>query len=177
MYDEVSKSWLYPFIMAGINTKVVRRSNAIAGYPYGKNFRYEESSMAGDGEDGKQKAMTAAAMLGAMMAKPGTEAKKAADSQMPKPGEGPSKSERDAGFYDLRFYTTLNDGGMIVAKVYGDKDPGYGSTSKILAECGLCLVKDSTPKLGGVLTPSVAMGDALLSRLQSNAGLTFSIES
>jgi len=177
VYDDVSKSWLYPFIMAGINTKIVRRSNAILDYPYGKEFRYEEASMSGDGDDGKQKAMTAAAMLGAMMAKPGSEAKKAADSKMPKPGEGPSQAEREAGFYDLRFYTTLSDGSAIVGKVTGDRDPGYGSTSKMLAECGVCLAQDETPEISGVLTPSVAMGDALLSRLQKNAGLTFSIES
>jgi len=177
VYDEVSKSWLYPFIMAGINTKVVRRSNAIANYPYGKEFRYEESSMAGDGEEGKQKAMNAAARLGAMTAKPGSDAKKAADSKMPKPGEGPSKEDREAGFYDLRFYTTLSDGTQVIGKVTGDRDPGYGSTSKMLSECGICLAKDSTPEVAGVLTPSVAMGDSLLSRLTSNAGLTFSIES
>lgn len=175
-YDDTSESWIYPFIMAGINTKVVRRSNALADYSYGREFRYEEASMSGDGEEGKTQAMTAAAMLGAITSKPGTDAKKEADKRMPKPGEGPSKAEREAGFYDLRFYTTLSDQSQVVGKVTGDRDPGYGSTSKMLAECGICLAHDITPEAYGVITPSIAMGDALLKRLTENAGLSFSME-
>lgn len=176
LHDETSNNWIYPFIMAGINTKIVRRSNAIAGYPYGKDFRYEEATMAGEGEEGKAKAMKEAGRLAAMMAKPGSDMKKAVDANMPKPGEGPNKEQREAGFYDLRFYSTLEDGKMALGIVTGDRDPGYGSTSKILAECGVCLAKDETPDVAGVLTPSVAMGDVLLKRLQDNAGLTFSFE-
>ena len=175
VYDEAAKSWIYPFIMAGINTKIVRRSNAIAGYPYGKEFRYDEAIMTSDGDEGKQKAIKEAMVLKAMMAEPNTPEKEAVNQKMPKPGEGPDKAMREAGFYDLRMYTTLSNGNAIIGKVTGDKDPGYGSTSKMLAECGVCLAKDETPEATGVLTPSTAMGEALLKRLQENAGLTFSI--
>ena len=100
--------------------------------------------------------------------------KKGIDRVLPKPGEGPNKAQREAGFYNLRFYGTLEDGSTAVATVTGDMDPGYGSTSKMLAESAICLAKDDLPDVGGLLTPSVAMGDALLNRLQENAGLTFS---
>ncbi len=177
VYDQVAKSWIYPFIMAGINTKVVRRSNALGNYPYGKSFRYDEAVMSGDGIKGRLKGISAAMSLGLLfMAKPGSLAKKVVDRIMPKPGEGPNEAKREAGFYNLKFYTTLDDGTTFVGKVTGDRDPGYGSTCKILAESAICLAKDQTPDVAGVLTPSIAMGDALLERLQANAGLTFSIE-
>lgn len=177
VYDKTSKSWIYPFVMAGINTKVVRRSNALFGYPYGKNFKYEEAVMSGDGMAGKLKGYAAAASLGVMMmAKPGSLIKKGVDMMLPKPGEGPDKAAREAGFYNLRFHASFEDGSTGLGKVTGDMDPGYGSTSKMLAEAAICLAKDKLPSIGGVLTPSVAMGDALLKRLEENAGLTFSYE-
>ena len=175
VYDEVSRNWIFPFIMAMINTKVVRRSNALAGYPYGKNFQYEEATMAGSGWQGKLKAYMAALPLGLIrMAKPGSLLKKGIDWLMPSPGEGPTEAQREAGYFNLRFYNTLADGRVVVGKVTGDKDPGYGSTCKMLAESAICLAKDETLNTYGVLTPSVAMGDVLLERLQANAGLTFS---
>lgn len=178
IYDHTAKSWIYPFIMASINTKVVRRSNALGNYPYGKNFRYDEAILSGDGLKGRMKGVSAAISLGLlMMAKPGSIAKKVVDRIMPKPGEGPNEAKREAGFYNLKFYTTLEDGTTFVGKVTGDRDPGYGSTCKMLAESAICLAKDQTPDVAGVLTPSIAMGDALLERLQANAGLTFSVES
>lgn len=175
VYDETSQNWIFPFIMATINTKVVRRSNALAGYPYGKDFQYEEATMAGNGWQGKLKAYAAALPLGLIStAKPGSLLKKVVDRIMPDPGEGPSKAKREAGYFNLRFYNTLSDGSVVVGKVTGDRDPGYGSTCKMLAESAICLAQDKTPEVAGVLTPSVAMGDALLERLQANAGLTFS---
>lgn len=177
VYDEAAKSWIYPFIMAGINTKVVRRSNALSGYPYGKDFLYDEAVMSGDGFSGKMKGFAAVIPLGIMMmAKPGSMIKKLVDKALPKPGEGPDKAKRAAGFYNLRFLATLEDGSTAVGKVTGDMDPGYGSTSKMMAESAICLAKDDLPKIGGMLTPSVAMGDLLLDRLQASAGLTFSYE-
>ncbi|MEO1651985.1 MAG: saccharopine dehydrogenase NADP-binding domain-containing protein [Bacteroidota bacterium] len=175
-YDDKAKTWIFPFIMAGINTRIVRRSNAVAGYPYGKEFRYEEATMAGDGEEGKNRAMQEGMRLKAMMSKPGSAEKAEVNKRMPKPGEGPSKAEREAGFYDLKFFTTFQDGSTGLGTVYGDRDPGYGSTSKMLAETAICLAQDELPSEGGVLTPSTAMGDALLKRLEDNAGLTFSFE-
>ncbi|MEM7345778.1 MAG: saccharopine dehydrogenase NADP-binding domain-containing protein [Chloroflexota bacterium] len=174
IYDDAINSWIFPFIMAGINTKIVRRSNALGGYPYGREFRYDEAVMSGDGFQGRMKGLAAAVPLGIMMTlKPGSLLKKGVDRLMPKPGEGPTRQQREAGFYDLRFIATLADGSSAVGRLTGDMDPGYGSTSKMIAECAICLVKDEIPDTAGVLTPSIAMGDALLKRLQENAGLTF----
>ncbi len=174
VYDEVSKSWIIPFIMAGINTKVVRRSNALANYPYGKDFLYDEAMMTGDGFGGRIKGFSTAAALGVvMMAKPGSLLKKGVDAMLPEPGEGPNKKERENGFYNLLFFANLKDGSTVTGKVTGDRDPGYGSTSKMLAESAICLALDELPDMAGMLTPATAMGDALLDRLQENAGLTF----
>ena len=177
VYDKASKSWIGPFIMAAINTKIVRRSNALTGYSYGKDFMYDEATLSGKGINGKIRGYISAIPLGLLMsAKPGSLLKKIIDYLLPKAGQGPSKEKREAGFYNLRFYITLEDGSKVFAKVIGDMDPGYGSTSKMLGETAVCLAKDILPDSSGVLTPSVAMGDAILSRLQKNAGLTFSFK-
>ena len=177
VYDEVSGNWIFPFIMAGINTKVVRRSNALAGYPYGRDFRYDEAMMGGKGITGRLTSLAATGAIGiVMMAKPGSLFKKGIDALFPDPGEGPNQKQREEGYYNLRFYTTLADGSVAQGKVTGDMDPGYGSTSKMLAECAISLAQDSLPDTYGVLTPATAMGDHLLERLQANAGLTFSFE-
>ena len=174
IYDKTSKSWICPFVMATINTKVVRRSNALANYPYGKDFEYNEAMLTGDGIGGRMKGLATAGALGVvMMARPGSLLKKGVDAMLPKPGEGPNKKERENGFYNLVFNTTLADGSLVKGVVKGDRDPGYGSTSKMLAESAICLAIDELPEVAGMLTPAVAMGDALLKRLQDNAGLTF----
>tara|TARA_B110000196_G_scaffold298018_1_gene289565 strand:- start:2193 stop:3410 length:1218 start_codon:yes stop_codon:yes gene_type:complete len=175
VYDKASKSWIGPFIMAAINTKIVRRSNALSGYAYGKDFRYDEATLSGKGLKGRVKGFISVIPIGLMMsAKPGSLLKRIIDKILPKAGEGPNKKQRENGFYNLRFYITYEDGSKALAKVIGDMDPGYGSTSKILSEAAICLAKDELSYLGGVLTPSTAMGDKLLSRLEKNAGLTFS---
>ena len=175
VYDKASKSWIGPFIMAAINTKIVRRSNALSGYAYGKDFRYDEATLSGKGLKGRVKGFISVIPIGLMMsAKPCSLLKRIIDKILPKAGEGPNKKQRENGFYNLRFYITYEDGSKALAKVIGDMDPGYGSTSKILSEAAICLAKDELSYLGGVLTPSTAMGDKLLSRLEKNAGLTFS---
>ena len=177
VFDKASQSWIGPFIMAGINTKVVRRSNILSGYSYGKNFRYEEATIYGKGFKGRMKGIINAIPMGLMMsAKPGSLLKRAVDAVLPKPGEGPTKKQREDGFYNLKFYITLEDGSSAFAKITGDMDPGYGSTSKMLGEAAVCLAMDKLSNLSGILTPSIAMGDALLKRLEKNAGLTFSFE-
>lgn len=178
IYDDDAKSWLAPFIMATINTKVVRRSHALGGYPYGQDFMYDEAMMTGDGIGGRVKAYSTAAALGILMVgKPGSVLKKLTDRVLPDPGEGPNEHQRNTGFYNLRFYAKMRDGSMHEAKVTGDKDPGYGSTSKMLAEAAVCLAKDKDvcPKVAGLLTPAIALGDVYIDRLQSNAGLTFEL--
>lgn len=97
---------------------------------------------------------------------------------LPKPGEGPSKEQRENGFYNLVFLGKTEDGQEFVARVTGDKDPGYGSTAKVISECAICLAKDITSEQtgGGLWTPAAAMGDQLLDRLVNSAGLTFEME-
>ena len=177
IYDKASNSWIGPFVMAAINTKIVRRSNALSGYAYGKDFMYDEATLSGNGLKGKFRAYVSALPLAILMsAKPGSFLKKIIDIILPKPGEGPNKDKRESGFYNLRFYITLEDESNAFAKVIGDMDPGYGSTSKMLGESAVCLAKDILPDSSGVLTPSIAMGDAILDRLQKNAGLSFSFK-
>ena len=177
IYDKASNGWIGPFVMAAINTKIVRRSNALSGYLYGKNFMYDEATLSGKGLKGRVKAYMSAIPLALLMsAKPGSFLKRIIDAFLPKPGQGPDKKNREQGFYNLRFYIELEDGSNAFAKVIGDMDPGYGSTAKMLGETAVCLAKDSLPNSVGVLTPSVAMGDAILNRLQKNAGLTFSFK-
>ena len=162
--DEDFGSWVAPFIMAPINTKNIHRSNAIMGHPYGTDFVYDEMMLTGPGEAGKAAAE--------MVAKSNT----MGGDDGPKPGEGPSKEEREAGLYDFALLGITKNGDRIRATVTGDKDPGYGSTSKIISEAAICLVKDCTDLGGGIYTPAAAMGLTLVGRLQSHAGLTFSID-
>ena len=160
--DKVTGSWVAPFMMAGINTKAVHRSNFLLDHPWGKDFQYDEMLMVDGPPTGGQ---------------PQTGFNFGA-GPMPQPGEGPSKEEREAGNYDILFVGEATDGRIIRCSVKGDMDPGYGSTSKILAESAVCLVRDVpravTP--GGCWTSASAMGDALIARLEKNAGLTFAVE-
>ena len=111
-----------------------------------------------------------------MLAKPGSIIKKIVDKILPSAGEGPSKKDRENGYYNLRFYVTYEDGSKAIAKVTGDMDPGYGSTSKMLSEAAICLANDNLDTINGVITPSTAMGDNLLERLENKSGLTFNIK-
>jgi len=145
-----------PFMMATINTKNVHRSNLLQGHAYGTDFAYDEMSVVTPG------APTEFTDLGGAGA--------------PKPGEGPSKAEREAGFYDLLFVGIDTDGKQVRGSVHGDKDPGYGSTSKIIAETAICLVQEAPDVAGGVWVPGAALGDRLVKRLADRAGLTFKDE-
>lgn len=174
---EASGLWTAPFVMAGINTRVVRRSHALRGYPWGTDFRYHEAVVAGRGTSGRVKANVLTAGIGAFVTAAAFDLSRKALERfvLPEPGEGPDEEARENGFFDLRTYGELADGTVIRGKTTGDRDPGYGSTSKMLSECALCLAQDDLHSPGGILTPAVAMGDALLGRLQRNAGLTFEI--
>jgi short subunit dehydrogenase-like uncharacterized protein len=167
VFDEELNSWTAPFAMATINTRNVHRSNALMGFPYGKDFVYDEMMLTGPGEKGEQAAKRVAAAINA---------EKMGASSVPKPGEGPSKEERDAGHYDLLFVAFAPDGRQIHAVVRGDRDPGYGSTSKMISECAICLLRDTPEVPAGIWTPGAAMGDKLIKRLVDHAGLTFEVE-
>ena len=162
LLDEKLNMWVAPFVMAPINTKNIHRSNALLGHAYGEDFCYDEMMIAGEGEEGKQIAdvMNSSNPMGG--------------DNLPQPGEGPSKESRKQGNYDLLFFADFDEG-SIEARVTGDMDPGYGSTSKMIAESALCLIQDCGDLSGGMYTPAPAMGEKLIKRLTKNAGLTFDI--
>jgi short subunit dehydrogenase-like uncharacterized protein len=162
--DEVVGQWVAPFIMAAINTKNVHRSNALMGHPYGEDFQYDEMMLTGAGDQGKAVADMVAS------------SNPLAGDDVPKPGEGPSKEAREAGNYDILFIGTAADGQEVRAAVTGDMDPGYGSTSKMLAESAVCLIEDCPELPGGIYTPAPAMGQKLIDRLVAHAGLDFRVE-
>lgn len=163
IHEDDLNSWAAPFIMAAINTKNIHRTNALIDHRYGEGFKYSEMILTGPGEQGEAIAKAVASDKSIM------------GEDAPKPGEGPTKEERENGHYSVLFLGDTAKGEKLSAMVKGDKDPGYGSTSKMIAESALCLIEDATETGGGVWTPASAMGDVLTERLQKNAGLSFSI--
>jgi short subunit dehydrogenase-like uncharacterized protein len=162
LLDEKLNMWVAPFVMAPINTKNIHRSNALLGHEYGEDFCYDEMMIAGKGEEGKQiaDAMTSANPMGG--------------ENVPQPGEGPSQESREQGNYDVLFFADIDEE-SIEARVTGDMDPGYGSTSKMITESAMCLIHDCNDLPGGIYTPAPAMGNKLIKRLIEKAGLTFDI--
>lgn len=176
VYCEDADSWTAPFVMAMINCKVVRRSHALLGYPYGKDFRYQEAVMTGDGVPGYLKSVAMTAAIGSFMAGGSwSPTRKVLQAFMPTPGEGPGKELQQSGFFNLMQIGELADGTLLKTRITGDQDPGYGSTSKMLSECAVCLAKNELESPGGILTPASAMARPLLDRLQDNAGLSFEL--
>lgn len=164
MVDEVLGLWVAPFIMAAINTRNIHRSNLLMQHAYGADLVYDEMLVTGAGDKGEAMAHAVAAD------------KSLGSDNGPQPGEGPSRAERDAGFYDLLFVGDTAQGQRLRVGVTGDRDPGYGSTSKMIAEAAVCLLQDATATPGGIWTPAAAMGQPLMARLQAHAGLTFEVE-
>ncbi|HSJ99544.1 MAG TPA: saccharopine dehydrogenase NADP-binding domain-containing protein [Myxococcota bacterium] len=168
--------WTAPFVMAAINTRVVRRSNAVAGYPYGRDFRYVERMTLPAGPTGLPAALAVAggtAAVSVVLRVPAL--RNAARRWMPKPGEGPTPEQRARGFFVARLLATCDDGSTLRGRVEDRRDPGYGSTAVMLAESARCLARDPLTTPFGVLTPASAMGGALLARLRA-AGMTWEIE-
>jgi short subunit dehydrogenase-like uncharacterized protein len=161
-YDPAVGGWVAPFVMAAINTKNVHRTNALLGHAYGADFVYDEMMIApGLGDIGKAAAEAIARM------------NPIGGDKGPKPGEGPTRAEREAGFYDILFIGEMPDGDRVEAVVTGDMDPGYGSTSKMIAETALCLIDEPLDATGGIWTPTALMAEPLRRRLTEKAGLTF----
>ena len=162
LYDEALGNWAAPFIMATINTKNVHRTNFLLGHPYGADFVYDEMVLTGPGEQGEAiaKHLAATPMIGG--------------ENDPQPGEGPSKEERDTGFYDVLFLGEYPDGRMIRYGVKGRYDPGYGSTSRMIAETGIALLACQAE--GAIATPGALLGEALVARLREHAEITFAVE-
>jgi short subunit dehydrogenase-like uncharacterized protein len=178
--DEAAQSWTGPFVMAAINTKNVHRTNLLLGHPWGRDFVYDERMLTGDGERGERRARALArkSRLQNTLLGWGISRELLRRFALPKPGEGPGPSEREAGRYEVLFIGDAAKEQRLRATVKGDRDPGYGSTCKIITEAALCLAGeiDRTTTGGGVWTPGSAMGMALIPRLRNRAGLAFAIE-
>lgn len=181
VWDPDVDSWTAPFVMAGVNTRVVRRSNALMDYAYGRDFRYNEAMMTGRGLSGWARANTMTVALGGFMAAAWLPPTRAILNRLflPAPGEGPSAEDREKGFYDIVLIGKAGGPGprTLRGRVKGDRDPGYGSTCKMLGESAVCLALDKLEVGGGFWTPASAMGADLIARLENNAGLSFEIES
>ncbi len=162
-YEESEGKWAAPFIMATINTKNVHRTNFLLGHPYGTDFKYDEMVLTSAGEIGEKLAHGMAEML-----------KNPFGAKPPQPGEGPTKEERDNGFYDVLFIGEWPDGKTIRYSVKGRYDPGYGSTSRMIAETGIALLDCKAE--GGISLPGALLGEALVKRLQDHAEITFGVE-
>ena len=162
-YEEDVGKWAAPFVMAAINTKNVHRTNFLRGHPYGTDFRYDEMVLTSPGDAGKAAADALVQMV-----------KNPFGSKPPKPGEGPTKEERENGFYDVLFVGEWTDGKAIRYAVKGKFDPGYGSTSRMLGETAMALLDSKAG--GGVGTPGSFLGEALVDRLREHAHLTFELE-
>ena len=165
VFEEDLQSWAAPFMMALINTRNVHRSNMLMDFRYGKEFVYDEMVLTGPGEKGEANAKR---VMAVNAEKTGPNA--------PKPGEGPSKEERENGLFNLLYVAVAPDGRMVRAGVTGDRDPGYGSTSKMISECAICLLREATEVAAGFWTPGAAMQHKLIKRLIDHAGLRFEVE-
>ena len=177
IYDDDAECWTAPFVMGSVNMRVVRRSNALADFPYGREFRYRESMLTGRGVAGRLKGTMLTLGLGGLVLGGSFSPTRRFLQKfvLPKPGEGPSPELQQTGFFKLLLIGKLADGRILRSQVTGDQDPGYGSTSKMLSESAVCLARDDLTTTGGIWTPAAAMGSALLSRLRENAGLTFDV--
>ncbi|EED33500.1 saccharopine dehydrogenase [gamma proteobacterium NOR5-3] len=174
VFDPCFEQWTTPFVMALINERVVRRSNALMDFPWGRDFNYDESQLCAS------RAQALAISLGmgaAMLTASNTLGRNAMARWLPKPGEGPDRDARERGFFELFFHAEHPKDlrKSLRARVSGDRDPGYGSTSRMLGESAVCLAKDPATVSGGVWTPASALAPALIPRLEKNAGLEFSL--
>ncbi|MDH4256007.1 MAG: saccharopine dehydrogenase NADP-binding domain-containing protein [Gammaproteobacteria bacterium] len=170
--------WTAPFVMATINMRVVRRSNALMGHPWGRDFRYSEATIAGRGPAGWLKAASMTAGLGGFVAAASSDflRRNLVQRLLPEPGEGPDREARENGFFNMILVGTTASGKELRARVKGNRDPGYGATSRMLAESAVCLAADDLEVPGGFWTPASALGQRLIERLQQNAGMSFELE-
>jgi short subunit dehydrogenase-like uncharacterized protein len=177
-YDADLRMWAGPFIMAGLDTRVVRRSNALQGWAYGRQFRYREVTGFGAGPAGAVQAAALATALKAGMAGLAFGPSRALLGQLlPASGQGPGETTRRRGFFRMQIHMRTSAGVQYLAKIEARGDPGYAATSVMLGETALCLAldRDRLPIRAGVLTPATAMGTALAGRLKA-AGHTLTVQ-
>ena len=172
--DEALGQWIAPFVMASFNTRIVRRSNALQDWAYGRGFRYREVTGLGTG---RLAPVVGAGLAGGIVGLAGGLAVKPTrmllDRVLPDPGEGPSEKAREAGLFRMEIHTTTSTGARYVSRVAAKGDPGYKATAVMMGEAALCLALDRErlPQRGGVLTPASGIGTALADRLRA-AGMT-----
>ena len=178
-WDELAQAWTGPFVMATINTKNVHRTHALRGHPWGTGFVYSERMLTGGGPVGQAaaKALARSTRVQNLLLAFAPSRALIRRFALPQPGQGPTQAQREKGRYEVLFYGQTADGQTLSASVAGDRDPGYGSTSKMISEAALCLAQDvdHTMAPGGVWTPGAAMGLTLVRRLQERAGLAFKV--
>ena len=178
-YDPDFEAWVAPFVMSAINTRIVQRSNALLDQAYGKGFAYDEAVLTGRGLKGRANAAGMSAALAAFTLAAALPPTRWALERfvLPAPGEGPGPEAQRKGFFDLRFYGSTADGRSLRTRVTGDRDPGYGSTAKMLGQAGACLALDISrnDRAGGFWTPATIFGDRLIERLTAHSGLTFEV--
>lgn len=177
VYDDGHDTWMAPFVMASTNSRVVFRTHSLLGKPWGDGFKYGEAMMMGDGIGGRAKALALSGTLGGFMGAAAVgPMRKVLGKFLPEPGEGPSPEAQEAGFFDIRFHGTTASGADVHTKVTGDRDPGYGSTAKMLGEAAVTLLGRSHSDVGGGFwTPATALGDDYITALEANAGLSFEV--
>jgi short subunit dehydrogenase-like uncharacterized protein len=177
MRDPASGEWIAPFVMASVNTRVVQRSHALLGRPWGADFRYDEAMLMGSGPLGAAKAGGLVAGLGAFMGLTALgPTRRALTRVLPKPGDGPGPEAQASGHFDLRFFGATAAGDRLRTRVTGDRDPGYGCTARMLGEAAAALVDlDGDEVGGGFWTPATALGDRLVERLEAHAGMRFDV--
>lgn len=179
-YDSDFKAWIAPFVMSSINTRVVHRSNALRNNAYGDDFRYDEAMLTGRGLKGSATAIAIASGTAAMIlgAATGPTRRLLENYAVPKPGEGPSPKQQLKGHYELDFLGISETGDTLKLQVRGDRDPGYGSTAKMLAQAGACLAQDISRETqpGGFWTPASIYDQRLIDRLQRDAGMVFELQ-
>lgn len=173
-FDADFNQWTSPFIMAAINTRVVRRSNALLGFPWGENFRYDEATLNASRYEATRNTVAGGIGMVALALRP---TRKLAQRFLPKPGEGPTRDQREAGYYEVFFrgIDAQSPEKDTIVSVSGDLDPGYGSTARMLGEAAVCLAKDPLTVGGGFWTPASALAGNYLDRLTTSAGLTFKV--
>jgi short subunit dehydrogenase-like uncharacterized protein len=177
-YDPDFGAWVGPFVMAAINTRVVRRTNALMGFPYGSEFRYDEGTLMPYGLWGFPLALGLSVGSAAFSKVAGIGGiRRQLARLLPQPGQGPSERKRESGFFVIEMLGKhpTDSSADVRVTIRGDRDPGYGSTARMLGEAAACLAEDQLSSAGGVLTPAVAMGEALLARLPVHAGVTFEV--
>ncbi|MEO6988159.1 MAG: saccharopine dehydrogenase NADP-binding domain-containing protein [Aquihabitans sp.] len=179
-HDDVAGQWIGPFVMAAVNTRVVHRTHALLGRPWGPGFTYDEAMLMGTGPLGAAKAggLTAGTGAGMGLAAFGPTRRALERFVLPKPGEGPTPEAQAKGAFDLHFFGSTADGRTIRTRVIGDRDPGYSGTARMLAEAAVALVDlDADEVGGGFWTPATAFGDHLVERLEAHAGIKFNVVS